>query len=209
MKKKLTLTEDHIKLIKNIKFETFELGDLYDISPLVDAINEIENSNENMRKFGKLRDYLNRAQEHLEVLSDKKECHAWGINQWNLFGGTYVMEDVAMILGHYGDFVPGTEESPLGKQYPKELEDYWWGLYLYIVENLVLIISLIFNYMDKGGITAGDYQVNTDGMVWEKIDNSSKEEKLKRANSDFEYYMNKMKEILKEFPELKKRLKSK
>ena len=52
-------------------------------------------------------------------------------------------------------------------------------------------------------------KVNTDGMVWEKIDNSSKEEKLKRANSDFEYYMNKMKEILKEFPELKKRLKSK
>lgn len=169
MKKKLTLTEDHIKLIKNIKFETFELGDLYDISPIVDAINDIEESNEKIKKFGLLRDKLINVQEHLENLSDKKECHAWGINQWNLFGGTYVMEDIALILGHYGDFIPGTEESPLGKQYPKELEDYWWGLYLYIVENLVLIMSLILNYFDKGGITPGEYKVDTKGMVWEKL----------------------------------------
>lgn len=169
MKKKLTLTEDHIKLIKNIKFDAFELGDLYDISPVVDAINEIESSKESMKKFGSIRDKLVNVEEHLEILSDKKECHAWGINQWNLFGGTYVMEDVALILGHFGDFIPGTEESHLGKQYPKELEDYWWGLYLYIVENMVLIINLIFNYLDKGGITPGTYQVNTNGMTWEKL----------------------------------------
>lgn len=166
---KLNLTEDHIKLIKNIKFEAFELGDLYDISPIVEAINDIEDSTEKMKKFGLLRDKLVKVQEHLENLSDKKECHAWGINQWNLFGGTYVMEDVALILGHYGDFIPGTEESPLGKQYPKELEDYWWGLYLYIVENLVLIMNLILNYIDKGGVTPGEYKVDTKGMIWEKL----------------------------------------
>ena len=100
---KLNLTKDHIKLIKNIKFEAFELGDLYDISPIVEAIDDIESSNEKMKKFGLLRDKLVKAEEHLENLSDKNECHAWGINQWNLFGGTYVMEDVALILGHYGD----------------------------------------------------------------------------------------------------------
>ena len=202
MKKKLTLTEDHIKLIKNLKFETFELGDLYDASTIADAIREIESSTENMKKFAKLRDYLNNVLEHLELLSDKKECHAWGINQWNLFGGTYVMEDVAMILGHYEDFVPGTEESPLGKQYPKELEDYWWGLYLYIVENLVLIMNLIFNYMDKGGITPGEYQIDTNEMTWEKIDNLSEEEKIEKAKSDIEFYYNKVKSILVQFPEL-------
>ena len=59
--------------------------------------------------------------------------------------------------------------TPLGKQYPKELEDYWWGLYLYIVENLVLIMNLIFFYLDKGGLTPGEYKVDTKGMIWEKI----------------------------------------
>lgn len=170
MKRKLTLTEDHIKLIKNIKFETFELGDLYDVSPITDAINVIESSTENMRIFGHVRDYLVNAQEHLENLSDKRECNAWGVNQWNLFGGTYVMEDVALILGHYGDFIPGTEESPLGKKYPKELEDYWWSLYLYIVENIVFIFSLMQNYIDNGGITPGTYQIDSNTMTWERLD---------------------------------------
>lgn len=171
MKKKITLTEDHIKLIKNLKFETFELGDLYDASIVAETIREIESSNENMKRYGKLRNYLNDLLEHIEILSDKKECHAWGINQWNLFGGTYVMEDVALILGHYQDFIPGTEEDPLGKKYPKELEDYWWGLYLYIVENLVLIMNLIFTFIDNGGIGPGEYQFDTNEMTWEKINN--------------------------------------
>lgn len=170
MIKKITLTEDHIKLIKNIKFDAFDMGELFNTENINYAISEIENSNENLKKFGTLRDELIRTKEQLEIASDRKECKAWGIDQWNLFGGTYVMEDVALILGHFGDFIPGTEESPLGKQYPKELEDYFWGLYLYIVENMVLIINLVFNYIDKGGITPGTYKVNTNGMIWDKVE---------------------------------------
>ena len=167
---KLNLTEDHIKLIKNIKFDAFEMGDYFNTENIDYAIHEIESSNEGLRKFGVLRDELIRTKDKLELISNKKQCKAWGIDQWNLFGGTYVMEDVALILGHYGDFIPGTEESPLGKQYPKELEDYFWACYQYIVEHIVLIINLVFFYIDKGGITPGTYKVNTKGMIWEKID---------------------------------------
>ena len=166
---KLTLTEDHIKLIKNIKFDAFEMGELFSTERLNDAIEEIESSNDKMKKFGTLRDELIKCKDQLELISDRKECKAWGIDQWNLFGGTYVMEDVALILGHFGDFVPGTEESPLGKQYPKELEDYFWECYQYIVEHMVLIINLVFYYLDKGGITPGTYKVDTKGMIWEKL----------------------------------------
>ena len=161
MKKTINLTEDHIKLIKNIKFEAFTLGELFNTEVITDAIKEIENNPDYMKKWGYLRDNLVYAKDKLETISDLKECNAWGINQWNLFGGSYVMEDVALILGHYGDYYKGTEESPLGKQYPKELEDYWWGLYLYIVENIVNIFNIMFYFLDKGGLKPGKYTCNS------------------------------------------------
>ena len=168
--KKITLTEDHIKLIQNMKFETFEMGEVFSTTLIDEAIEEIESDKESMKKFGLVRDRLVRAKEKLELVSDLKECHAWGINQWNLFGGTFVMEDVALILGHYGDYIPGTEESPLGKQYPKELEDYMWSLYMDIYENMEYIISLVLFYTDKGGLTPGTYKCKDTEKNWTKID---------------------------------------
>lgn len=167
--KKITLTEDHIKLIKGLKFEAFEMGDLLSVGKITSAISEIESSKENMKKFGKIRDELVRIKDQIETISDKKECHAWGINQWSMFGGTYVMEDIAMLIGRYEDFIPGTEESNLGKQYPKELEDYMWGLYSDISDNMEYILSLVQFYIDKGGLTPGTYKCKTSDRIWERL----------------------------------------
>ena len=123
--KKFTLTEDHLKLIENIKFEKF----------VFDADNE-----------------------HGQ--------YGWGIDQYSLFGGSYAMEDIALIFGKYDQYIKGTEEDPLGKQYPKELEDYWWKLYYDIVENLELIISALFYYSSKGGLKVGTYKFNTNTLEW-------------------------------------------
>jgi len=171
MVKKIVLTDEHIKLIKNIKFEEFEMGENFNTEFIQNAIEEIESSPENMKKFGLLRDQLVRAKDKIMLISDLKECNAWGINQWNLFGGTYVMEDVALILGHYEDFIPGTEESPMGKQYPKELEDHWWELYLYIVNNMTDIINIMFQFIDNGGLTPGEYVFNRKEYKWNKLAN--------------------------------------
>ena len=51
MIKKLTLTEDHIKLIKNIKFDAFEIGELFNTENVNYAISEIESSGEALNKF--------------------------------------------------------------------------------------------------------------------------------------------------------------
>ena len=169
MGKKLILTDEHIRLIKAIKFDAFDMGENFNTEFINNSIEEIEATPESMKKFGQLRDHLVRVKDKLNLLSDLKECHAWGVNQWNLFGGTYVMEDVALILGHYDEFIPGTEESPMGKQYPKELEDHWWDLYLYIVTNIIDIFHLIFEYIDKGGITAGEYRFDNRDYCWKKI----------------------------------------
>ena len=170
MIKKLTLTEDLIKLIKNIRFEAFENGEQFSTAKLHDAITTIENNPEYMRKFGDVRDALVRAKEKLEVVSYQKDCYAWGINQWSLFGGTFVMEDIALILDRYDEFIPGTEESPQGKQYPKEFEDYMWELYNTIVDNMEYIISLVFYFSDKGGLTPGTYKCKDTLKEWTKVD---------------------------------------
>ena len=127
--KRLTLTDDHIALIQNIKFEAFDYGD------------------------------------------DKEDTHwGWAIDQYSLFGGAYVMQDIALILGKFDQYIKGTEESPLGRQYPKELEDYWWGLYDYIYTNMVYIISLVLWSITNGGLSAGTYKCSDDMRTWIKED---------------------------------------
>lgn len=94
----------------------------------------------------------------------------WGIDQWSLFGGTYVLEDVALILGVYDQYIVGTEENPNGRRFEKELEDYMWGLYADIVSNMEYIMDLVLYYSNKGGISEGTYKCNTNTMEWSKMD---------------------------------------
>ena len=93
---------------------------------------------------------------------------AWGIDEYNLFGGTYLMEQMAIMLNQYDKAIPGTEESPTGKQFPKELEDYWWDLYQYIWDNLEYIINLVLYYAPNGGISTGTYEFDTKTYEWKK-----------------------------------------
>lgn len=168
MKKKITLTDEHLLLIQNINFEEFDMGEQFSTEFIHNAIEDIDSHPENYKKWGQLRDDLVRVEEKLDKLSDLKECHAWGIDQWNLFGGTFVMEDVALILGHFDKFIPGTEESPMGRQYPKELEDHFWDLYTYIWTNLTDIMRLVLYFSNRCGLSEGTYVFDTKKGIWEK-----------------------------------------
>lgn len=128
--KKLKLTEEHLKLIENIKFEPF----IFDV--------DTKNG-----RFG------------------------WGIDQYSLFGGTYAMEDIALILGKWDEYIPGTETDPLGRQYPEELEKHMWDLYNDIWSNMELIINAVLYYSNKGGLTPGIYKYNTEEDIWNKEEN--------------------------------------
>ena len=97
--KKITLTEDHLRLISNIKFEKFVLND-----------------------------------------SEWSERFAWGIDQWNMFGGTYVLEDVSIIIGKYDLAIE--VDGANGPRFSKEVEDYKVNhtdlvFVLHSVDNLV------------------------------------------------------------------------
>ena len=124
---KLRLTDEHLKLIENIKFEPFVFE-----------------------------------------ANDKNGRIGWGIDQYSLWGGTYAMEDIALILGKWNEYIPGTENNPLGRQYPEELEDHMWKLYHDIWFNMELIIKAVLYYSNKGGLTAGTYKYDSEERTWEK-----------------------------------------
>lgn len=168
--KTLKLTDDHIKLIKSIKFDEFAIGELIPSSEIVSAIAEIDSDEEASEKFASLRNELSDIQRKLNVLSYKKDCYAWGTDQWSLFGGTYVMDEIAIAIGKFGEYIKGTETDPMGRQYPKELEDYMWSLYDDINNNMMYIISLVFQYIDHGGLSSGTYRCKISDKIWEKID---------------------------------------
>lgn len=92
----------------------------------------------------------------------------WGIDQYSLFGGSYVMEDIALILGKFDEYIKGTEENPMGRQYPEELEKHMWDLYEYIYTNMTDIIRLVFQFSNEGGLSEGIYRLN-DNDLWEKV----------------------------------------
>jgi len=96
--------------------------------------------------------------------------YGWGIDQYSLFGGSYALEDIALILGHWDEYIRGTENDPMGRHYPEELENHMWELYHYIWDNMEHIIRLVFYFNDKGGLTPGEYKFDTNNETWEKID---------------------------------------
>lgn len=169
MLKKLTLTEDHIKLIRCIKFEGFDFGDRFDASEIHEVMKEISETPELYNKYSDLLRNLESIDRKLAILGSSSERHGWGVDQWNLFGGTFVLEDVARIIGRYEEHIKGTKENPDGVAFGDELSDYMWGLYKYVWDNMEYIFDLLLYMSTEGGIKAGTYSRDKEG-VWTKVE---------------------------------------
>ena len=175
--KKITLTEDHLKLISAIKVEAFDFddkekfGQLKRLARKLNLVDKMEPQAKLSVEHGEWDYYV---EENKAIMSEINEFNphshiGWSIDQYNLFGGTYVLEDVALIIGKWNEAIPGSEYEPTGRRYPAELEEYMYGLYEYIVENMVFIESLVHTYAIKGGLTSGTYKCVDYELDWEKI----------------------------------------
>lgn len=96
----------------------------------------------------------------------------YGIDSYGMYGGTYCLEDISRLIGRYDEHIQGTEENPMGVQFPEELEKYMWDIHTYINENLVYIESLIHFYVNKGGLTPGTYKCKSNELFWEKAEDN-------------------------------------
>lgn len=117
--KKITLTDEKIKLLQAINFESFVFdGD---------------------SRNGRI---------------------GWGVDQYAPWGGNFPIEDIALILGHWEDTIPGTENDYDGRKFPVELHNHLVDLYEDITENFEVYFKLLIFLSDKGGLKPGEYKYN-------------------------------------------------
>ena len=64
----------------------------------------------------------------------------FGIDQYAPWGGNYPIEDIALVLGHYQDAIPGTEDDWDGRKFPTELQNKFHDLYDYVTENMAYLL---------------------------------------------------------------------
>ena len=155
MVKKLTLTDEHLKLITQLNFEAFEFPGSREPFGFKSFFKSLSR-----RKGAK----------HFESVYERL---GWGIDQYSLYGGTYVTEETSRILGFYDQHIVGTEEDPQGVAFSDELTEHMWELHNYICNNMELILSLVLYYSNKGGLTPGTYIYSRKGLKpWRKEENN-------------------------------------
>lgn len=151
--KSLTLTDEHIKLISNIKFEKFVFEDKQHYHHFKNMVNDLKLSDDtNFKEYNQT--ILN------ELHSFEPQSRfGWGCDQWSLFGGTYLLEDMAMILGCFDQAIEKSENLATGRRFPIELEDKMYNLYDFICNNMEDIIVLILSFIGNGGLVPGTYEL--------------------------------------------------
>ena len=151
-RKTITLTEEHIALISNVKFEKFVFDDKEHYAQFKSLANNLQ-----LTEDLKYADYNKEILEDLHDF-DPHSRFGWGCDQWNLFGGTYVLEDIAMILGYFDQAIENSESLASGRRFPEELEEKMYNLYEYICDNFEDILVLSFTFLANGGLTPGTYE---------------------------------------------------
>lgn len=102
---------------------------------------------------------------NFERISDKH----YGLDTYSLFGGTYLLEQMSLILGYQDKIIPETIESPMGVRFEKEYEDKMYEYDSFILDNLVFIEEILHQFVDKGGIKPGIYTAPSHNRIWQYV----------------------------------------
>lgn len=96
-----------------------------------------------------------------------------GIDTYDLYGGTNLYEDMALILGDYDKAIEGTECNPTGRRFPSEIEEKYRELDAYIIDNLDSIENLVHQYFGQE-LEVGEYEAQDYEQIWTKRVRKSK-----------------------------------
>ena len=87
----------------------------------------------------------------------------------SFWGGTYLYEDIALVLGFYDEHIKGTEGDFEGRRYSPEREKYIFELYDWFKDNIYYILSLVLQFSNKGGLKEGTYKCVDYQLNWEYV----------------------------------------
>lgn len=106
-------------------------------------------------------------------ISDKH----FGVDTYDLYGGTNLWEDMALITGNFDQAIPGSETKPMGREFPEPIMEHLNELDLFIRENIENLENIVHQFSMKGGIKSGIYEAIDYEQIWEY------KGALKQANS--------------------------
>ena len=208
MKIKLNFTNEHIALIKALYFGNLDIREIMNSYNFVDRNLYVLESNETDE--GKSKNY--RLSEILAGLeSGRMVCNHYrigdlldknhvaldglcGFDTFNLWGGTFIWEQMAYILGFQGAIIPSTLEDPDGPKFYDEVYtgidengkrivsvdereglekinviEHFKDLDSFMVTNLPYIMDILLQFCTEGGIQPGvTYWAYDYQRIWHK-----------------------------------------
>ena len=89
----------------------------------------------------------------------------YAIDTYDLFGGTYIFEDMANILGLQDKVIPESIEDPKGCVYEPKTQEYLEELDAYILDNFVFLMEILHQFCDVG-VKPGIYTAKDSCRIW-------------------------------------------
>lgn len=111
-------------------------------------------------------------EEHLELIRnfrfDIASSREIKIDTINPYGGGFLLEDIAIILGIYDKHIKGTECDFDGAKFPPDVVKHMLELHYYIQDNMYNILNLVHQFATEG-IKPGTYKAVYREQIWKKI----------------------------------------
>ena len=140
MKIKLKFTEDHLKLIRAINFDTI---DVEEILKTFNQFNRVLSVGEgDMQTTYSLAELFSRYDFNIDSV--------YGVDTYNLWGGAYMWEKVAYILGVEDQIIEGTKENAEGASFNKETMEYMHDVVSFITANIKHIFNILLQFCTEG-----------------------------------------------------------
>lgn len=187
MKIKLKFTEEHIALIKALNFAKLDIREIMNYYNFIDKnITLVEDfEGRKVKNSMTVGEFMDKYHITIEGLS--------GFDTFNLWGGTFVWEQMAYILGYQDAIIPSTKEDPSGPRFydnvyttigedgrrvvsleerdgfeKVDVIEHFKDLDTFMITNLENIMDLLLQFCTEGiqpGVTywAYDYQ-----RIWHK-----------------------------------------
>jgi hypothetical protein len=102
-----------------------------------------------------------------------------------MYGGSHLFEDIAAVLGYWDKAIPNTENQPMGRSYPPNLEKYFLDLDSYIASNIVDLENLLHQQAFVG-LEVGVYEFDFLTQLWKYVKEEKKLVRKKKIVKTFD-----------------------
>lgn len=160
MKIKLKFTDEHIALIKALDFKKIDIREMIERFSAVDSeVTVVDNGTRTPYRIGDILDRF-----HIEA------DNVYGLDNFNLWGGTYIWEQIAYIIGIYDHVIESTKEDPDGPKFPEEDMEHMKDLDCFIVTNLLYIEQILHQFCTEGIQSGVTYWAYDHQLIWHRAD---------------------------------------